>query len=129
MKLNSVISRRVPDLNLGIHLQDAAHRTILEAFEGQEVDTFVGPYVLFARSEQTAWLLDTREGYALPLLHPDIYLDLDDHLVEADDGVTIHWTHRYRLGPDRTPMVEDADGNEEVLQGYSTASWVPDPVT
>lgn len=127
MKPTRIISSRIRDLDLGIHLQDAAHRTILEAFQGQEVETFVGPYLLFARSEQTAWLLDTQKGYALPLLHPELYLDLDDHLVEAADGVTIHWTHRYRVGPDHTPMVEDADGNAEVLQGYCAAEQALSP--
>lgn len=127
MKLTRIISSSVKDLDLGIHLQDAAHRTILEAFQGQEVDTFVGPYQLFARSEHSAWLLDTQAGYALPLLHPEIYLDLDDHLVEAEDGVTIHWTHRYRLGPDRMPMVEDAEGNEEILHGYASVEAALSP--
>lgn len=128
MKSTKVISSRVKDLDLGLHLQDAAHRTILDAFQDQEVDTFVGPYVLFARRNQTAWLLDTREGFALPLAHPSIYLDLNDHLVEADGKVTIHWTHRYKVGPDDTFAVEDAEGNEEVVQGYQIdPSLLPNP--
>lgn len=128
MKPTTVISSRVKDLDLGLHLQDAAYRTILDAFQDQEVDTFVGPYVLFARRQQTAWLLDTIEGFALPLMHPEIYLDLNEHLVEADGKVTIHWTHRYKVGPDQTFSVEDAEGNEEIVPGYQVdASLVPHP--
>ena len=118
MKSTKVVSSRVKDLDLGLHLQDAAHRTILEAFQDQDVDTFVGPYVLFARRKQTVWLLDTLEGFALPLMHPDIYLDLDDHLVESDGKMTIHWTHRYTIGPDQSLSVEDAEGNEETVHDY-----------
>lgn len=125
MTLTRIISSRIKDLDLGIDLQDAAYRTILEAFDGQEVDTAVGPYLLFARSKQTAWLLDVQQGYALPLVHPEIFLDLDEHLVEAEDGVTIHWTHRYRMGPDDIPRVEDADGNEEVLHDSPIADCAP----
>lgn len=129
MKSHKVISSRVKDLNLGLHLQDAAHRTILDAFQDQEVDTFVGPYVLFARRKQTAWLLDTLEGFALPLMHPEIFLDLNDHLVESEGAITIHWTHRYKVGPDQSFSVEDADGNEEVVQGYQMdASLCPQPI-
>lgn len=128
MKPHKVISSRVKDMDLGLHLHDAAHRTILDAFQDQEVDTFVGPYVLFARRKQTAWLLDTLEGFALPLMHPEIYLDLDEHLVEVDGTVTIHWTHRFKVGPDRTFSVEDADGNEEIVQGYHMhATLYPQP--
>ncbi len=118
MKSTTVISSRVKDLDMGLHLQDAAHRTILDAFQDHEVDTFVGPYVLFARRKQTAWLLDTNEGFALPLMHPDIYLDLNEHIVEGSGKVTIHWTHRYKVSPDQTFSVEDAEGNEEVVHGY-----------
>lgn len=125
MKATRVISSRVKDLDLGLNLQDAAHRTILDAFQDQEVDNFVGQYVLFARRKQTAWLLDTREGFALPLMHPDIYVDLDEHMVEADGKVTIHWTHRYRVGPDQTFCVEDAEGHEEVLPDWPMNHLVP----
>lgn len=129
MNSKTVISSRVKDLDLGLHLQDAAHRTILDAFQDHEVDTFVGPYVLFARRKQTAWLLDTLEGFALPLMHPDFYLDLNDHMVEADGKVTIHWTHRYKVGPDQTFSVQDAEGNEEIVDGYQMdASLYPQTV-